>query len=71
MFFVQAPEEFHALYDGLDAEEERKEFLALASATDDSIGQIVDALKSSGLYDNSVIIFQSDVRSCYFVYLVF
>ncbi len=35
--------------------------MAMMSVLDDSVQQTVEALKEYGLYDNSVIIFMSDV----------
>ena len=35
--------------------------MAMMSALDDSVGATVQALKDNGMYDNSVIIFMSDV----------
>ena len=34
----------------------------MVKTLDDSTGEVVQALKDTGLYDNSVIIFLSDVR---------
>ena len=34
--------------------------LAMLAALDDSVGRVVAAWKAAGLYDNSVIVFQSD-----------
>ena len=37
----------------------------MVTAMDDAVGRIISALKSSGHYDDSVIVFTSDVRSSY------
>jgi arylsulfatase B len=57
---LQAPEEFHAIYANSGFSEERIAYLALTATVDKSVGLVVDALKENGMYDNSVIIFQSD-----------
>ena len=36
--------------------------LAMVTALDDGVGTILEKLKSTGLYNNSVIVFSSDVR---------
>jgi arylsulfatase A-like enzyme len=38
----------------------RNYMLAMLAALDDSVGRVVAAWKAAGLYDNSVIVFQSD-----------
>ena len=37
-------------------------FSAMVSGVDIAIGQIVDQLKQEGLYEDSIILFSSDVR---------
>ena len=41
---------------------ERRVFSAMVSGLDIAIGQIVKKLKQEGLYENSIILFSSDVR---------
>ena len=41
---------------------ERRIFSAMVSGLDIAIGQIVKKLKQEGLYENSIILFSSDVR---------
>jgi arylsulfatase A-like enzyme len=36
--------------------------LAMITAMDDGVGQIVDTLEASGMADNTIIVFTSDVR---------
>jgi arylsulfatase A-like enzyme len=38
----------------------RREYAAFVTSMDERVGRIVDALKASGQYDNTVIIFQAD-----------
>ena len=33
----------------------------MVTALDDAVGEIVEALKESQMYDNTIIVFQSDV----------
>merc|ERR1712018_415635 len=56
---LQVPDEYLELYPEVKNEARRK-LLAKASALDDAIGQIISALKSNGLYENSIIVFTSD-----------
>jgi len=55
---TQAPDEYVALYPNLD--EHRATYLGQMSQVDDTIKAVVEALKSKGMYDESVIIMQSD-----------
>ena len=43
-----------------DLEDDRRALLGMITAMDEIIGNLVNALKNSGMYDNSVIIFSSD-----------
>jgi arylsulfatase B len=57
---IQAPQEFLNPYLNTGMDADRAAYLAMVSQVDDTVGQVVAALKARGLYDNSVIIFQSD-----------
>lgn len=52
--------EFLALYDSIDATDDRKKYLGLVSGMDYVIGIIYNKLKEVGLYDNTYILFSSD-----------
>ena len=41
---------------------ERRMFSAMVSGLDIAIGQVVEKLKEEGLYEDSIILFSSDVR---------
>ena len=41
---------------------ERRIFSAMVTGLDNAIGRIFKALREEGLYDNSIILFSSDVR---------
>ena len=56
---VQAPEEFSALYPDV-GNDVRRVFSGMVTALDEAVARVVEALKSSGLYDNSVVVFASD-----------
>ena len=43
------------------AKYERRMFSAMVSGVDIAIGRIVDQLKQEGLYEDSIILFSSDV----------
>ncbi len=51
------------MYAETDLNDTRKTYLGMVSQVDDTIGQVVQALKVKGMYENSVIIFQSDVSA--------
>ena len=40
--------------------DERRTYAAMVASLDESVGNITKALKRSGLYDNSVIVFTTD-----------
>ena len=40
---------------------ERRIFSAMVTGLDIAIGRIINALREEGLYDNSIILFSSDV----------
>ena len=56
---VQAPDVFEALYPNIE-NDIRRVFSGMVTAMDESIARVVEALKSSGMYDNSVVVFVSD-----------
>ena len=56
---MEAPDEYLALYPDIE-DPDRKLYLAMVTAMDDAIGQVVGALEETGLYENSVILFFSD-----------
>jgi len=56
----QAPEEYQDMYPSLPKGKSQRCYNAMVTALDESIGRIVEALKKSGLYGNSVIVFTSD-----------
>eukprot|EP00937_MAST-01D_sp_MAST-1D-sp2_P005476 g5476.t1 len=56
----QAPQAYQDLYPGLPAGKSQRCFNAMVSAMDESVGVIVDALKQSGMYNDSVIIWSPD-----------
>ncbi|GAA4898373.1 sulfatase family protein [Ferrimonas pelagia] len=55
-----APQSYIDRVQDLDASDDRKVFAAMALAMDDGIGEVVDALKRHGVYDNTLIFFMSD-----------
>ncbi len=55
---LQATAEGEAAYPDLDGE--RKTYAAMVTAMDAGVGKVVDALKETGLRDNTLIVFSSD-----------
>ena len=39
---------------------QRQKYLGMVTAMDDAVGNITEALKESGLYENAIIVFFSD-----------
>lgn len=56
---LQAPDEYIALYKHIK-DASRRNFSAMVTAMDDAIGAIVQALKTKGLFNNTVLIFTTD-----------
>ncbi|XP_068717714.1 arylsulfatase B-like isoform X2 [Montipora capricornis] len=56
---LQAPPEEIAKFSSIQ-DENRRIFAAMVSSLDQGVGKVIDALKSRGLYDNSVIVFSTD-----------
>ncbi|XP_066948452.1 arylsulfatase I-like [Macrobrachium rosenbergii] len=56
---LQVPEDYREPFKYI-GDEEREIVLAMSWAMDDAVGRVVDALKATGHYDNSIIIFSSD-----------
>ena len=57
---LQVPGEYLKLVQRPGVSEERLLVLAMLAAMDEAIGQVVDALKASGEYDNTAIVFTTD-----------
>ena len=57
---LEEPDEWLSLYDNLTFEPSRKRFAASVSHMDDGIGKIVNALKRTGKYENTLVLFISD-----------
>merc|ERR1711936_1313302 len=56
---LEAPKEYLDLYPDIK-DPERQLYLAMVTAMDDAVGQVVGALEEAGLYQDSVILFFSD-----------
>ena len=58
---LQVPQEFEDLYPG-EEDPSRKTTLGMISAMDAAVGELIETLKESGRYENTLIVFTSDVR---------
>ena len=58
-----APKKYPGAEDESKSMKERRVFSAMVSALDIAIGRIVHKLKEEGMYDNSIILFSSDVSA--------
>ena len=56
----QVPDAYQDMYPGLPRGKSQRCYNAMATAMDESVGVIVDALKQSQLYQNTIIIWTSD-----------
>jgi len=56
---LEVPDVYRDMYNYID-DEDRQMYLGMVTAMDDAVGNITEALKSSNLYDNSVILWFSD-----------
>ncbi|XP_047501488.1 arylsulfatase B-like [Penaeus chinensis] len=56
---LEVPDEYLVHYPE-DLDEDRRLLLGMVTALDEAVGRVVQALKDTGLYDNSVIVFSSD-----------
>ena len=56
---LQVPLVYRDMYQHVE-DEERRTYLGMITAMDDAVGNITQALKDSGLYDDSVILWFSD-----------
>ena len=56
---LEVPEVYRNMYSQVE-DEERKTYLGMVTAMDDAVGNITAALKSSSLYNNTIIVWFSD-----------
>ena len=61
-FILQVPEEYLELYEDI-GDETRQTHLAMVTHMDDGVKRVMAALEETGMADNSLVIFMSDVRS--------
>ncbi|GAB1600814.1 arylsulfatase J-like [Argonauta hians] len=57
--YLEAPEKYVKRFPNIQ-NDKRKVFAGMVSALDDGIGEVVKALKTYGLYSNSIILFSTD-----------
>ncbi len=57
---VQAPDEYLRRYPNHDPKSKRTRFMAAVTCMDEAIGELLDLLETSGLADNTLVIFFSD-----------
>ncbi|XP_014789497.1 arylsulfatase J [Octopus bimaculoides] len=57
--YLEAPEKYTKRFPNI-SNKQRKLFAGMVAALDDGVGEVVNALKSSGMYDNSIILFSTD-----------
>ncbi|XP_070178590.1 arylsulfatase J-like [Littorina saxatilis] len=56
---LKVPDRFLDFYPNV-TDENRRKYLAIVTSMDEGIGQVVQALKDKGMFDNTIIVFQSD-----------
>ena len=57
---LQVPRQYVDLVPDSVTDPERRVYLAMLAAIDDSTGQVVESLKVNGLYNNTIIVFTTD-----------
>jgi arylsulfatase A-like enzyme len=57
---LEAPEANIAAYNGVFENAEKRTYAAMLTALDTQVGRIVEALKTRGMYENTIIFFSSD-----------
>jgi hypothetical protein len=57
---LQAPEYLTALYPDIK-DKDRRVYSAMVTGLDEAVGQVVESLKENGLYEDTIILFSSDV----------
>ena len=57
---LQVPKVYQDLYRDSVADVRRQKYLGMVTAMDDAVVNITQALKESGLYENTIIVFFSD-----------
>ena len=62
---MQVPKRYMKLYTHLEHKENkaRRTMMAMITALDDAVGEIVQNLKSKGLFDDTFFLFTSDVSN--------
>jgi len=56
---LEVPDIYKNMYDDVE-DEDRRTYLGMVTAMDDAVGNITEALKSSNLYENTIIVWFSD-----------
>ena len=56
---LDVPQVYKDLYPN-EQDDERKTYLGMISAMDESVGRVIRALKTAGQYDNTIFVFSSD-----------
>ena len=56
---LEAPDEFLDMFTGI-GDHNRRVFSAMVAAMDVMVGRLIEALRESGLYENSLVVFVSD-----------
>ena len=56
---LEAPDEYLDMFTGID-DHNRRVFSAMVAAMDVMVGRMIEALRESGLYENSLVVFVSD-----------
>ena len=56
---LQVDKSYQDIYSDIP-DEDRQKYLGMVTALDEAVGGIIDSLKQSGMYENSIIVFLSD-----------
>jgi arylsulfatase A-like enzyme len=57
---LQVPDEYFSLYDNSGWSAPRKTYAAMLSAADEALGNVTQALKDQGMWDDTVVVYMTD-----------
>ncbi|XP_070538704.1 arylsulfatase B-like isoform X1 [Ptychodera flava] len=57
---LEVPEEYENIYKNVIEDDDRRIYAAMTTCMDEAIGNVTETLKSTGLWENTVLIFSSD-----------
>lgn len=59
-FPQEVPSEYYDMYEGMEEDTQRRTVLGMVSALDDAVKDIIEALKSTDMWENTIFVFMAD-----------